>query len=36
MIEGLAYRLEEEITKLAPAGTQIRVRAPTDRNNNVW
>ena len=36
MIKGLDDRLKEEITKLAPDGTQIRVIAPWDRKNAVW
>jgi actin-related protein len=36
MFEGLAYRLEQEITKLAPAGAKIRVIAPSNRFLAVW
>ena len=36
MIKGLRERLMEEITKLAPNGTEIRVIAPTNRKNAVW
>ena len=36
MIKGLADRLKEEITKLAPRGAEINVIAPTDSKNAVW
>ena len=36
MIKGLDDRLKEEITKLAPDGTEINVIAPTDSKNAVW
>ncbi len=36
MYEGLAERLKNEITKLAPGGAEIRVIAPADRKDAVW
>jgi actin-related protein len=36
MYEGLAERLKDEITNLAPGGTEIRVIAPADRKYSVW
>ena len=36
MYEGLADRLKQEITKLAPAGAEIRVIASADRKFAVW
>jgi actin-related protein len=36
MYEGLAERLKNEITNLAPGGAEIQVIAPADRKYSVW
>ncbi len=36
MYEGLADRLKNEITNLAPGGAEIRVTASADRKYAVW